>query len=600
MAKTKDRISEWTRVFIILAAVLCTAIFVYIRIEDNISVEKARKDTGFSVVTDYVCSEVADDNSPIGIIKEYTFTIDNEMDRDVCLAFYTVHQYARVYIDNECVYNLNMPEGKHIGKTVGNNWSIIPLNREDAGKTVTVEIVPVYENFRNRAVEFLIGEKQAIYSNRLSKDFLELLLSMLTVFVGIILIGMSLYYHIKSNYEKRLISLGIFSVMIGIWRLTDTRFTPFLFPNHPVLVYFLSLSMLMLGMIPLSKWIGSLFSHIFRRIIDIYCMLSAAVYMIQVVLQCLNLYDLRETLVVTHFLIVIGIIILLFAAIYERIKYPDSKGTHKERKLSFICIAGVIADVVLFYLRKNSAGLLFSLLGFLVYIVILGIANVIERSEQERKLAEKDRQLAELSRTLMDRRIAVMMSQIRSHFIFNVLTAISGYCKTNPKKADSILIRFARYLRKNIRIIEIEGLIDFCEELEQVEDYVALEQVRFEDLIEFEMDIGVKDFKLPPLTIQPLVENAIKHGLVKHNRKGIIRLTTELEDGYIKITVSDNGVGFDTKAESKPDSVGIRNVSFRLQNMVDGRLEMESVLGEGTRAIIYIPIKDETNTEEDG
>lgn len=203
MAKTQDKISKLTRIFILLAAVLCAGVLVYIRIEDNPAPENAGKDAGYIVVNDYVCNEVPDSDSPIGVIKEYTFTILNDLDRDVCLAFYTVHQYARVYIDGTCVYSLNKPAGKHIGKTVGNNWSIIPLNREDAGRKVTVEIVPMYESFRNRAVDFLIGEEHAIYIDRLSKDFLQLLLSVLTVFVGIILISMSLYYHINSNYEKR-------------------------------------------------------------------------------------------------------------------------------------------------------------------------------------------------------------------------------------------------------------------------------------------------------------------------------------------------------------------------------------------------------------
>ena len=162
----------------------------------------------------------------------------------------------------------------------------------------------------------------------------------------------------------------------------------------------------------------------------------------------------------------------------------------------------------------------FSLLSFLLYIVFLGIATMYHYGEQEMELAEKDRKLAEQERMLTERRISLMMSQIRTHFIFNVLTAISGYCKYDAKKADEALILFSRYLRKNIAIIEQEGLIPFSKELEYLEDYVSLEKIRFEDMITFEKDIRERNFMLPPLTIQPIIENAIKHGLVEHGRSG--------------------------------------------------------------------------------
>ena len=307
----------------------------------------------------------------------------------------------------------------------------------------------------------------------------------------------------------------------------------------------------------------------------------------------------------------------------------------------------MILDELAYYIKGNSSGLTFTLIAFLFYIVLMGIASIYRYSEQELQLAEKDRQLAESDRELAEsermlaerdrhlavterqlaenerklteRRISVMMSQIRSHFIFNVLTTISGYCKIDPKKADNALIRFSRYLRKNIRIIEEEGLIDFATELEQVEDYVALEQLRFEDMIVFEKEIGTSSFKIPPLTIQPIVENAIKHGLIEQDRSGVILLRTERkagqpgeaenhgagkpsgEAGWIEITVSDNGVGFVPEESGSPDSVGIRNVRYRLEHMVGGSLSIQSVPGEGTVVTIRLPeekLSEERSPEE--
>ena len=94
---------------------------------------------------------------------------------------------------------------------------------------------------------------------------------------------------------------------------------------------------------------------------------------------------------------------------------------------------------------------------------------------------------------------------------------------------------------------------------------------------------------LPPLTIQPIIENAIKHGLVEHGRSGTVKLCTERVDNDIVITVTDNGAGFALEECEKAEAVGIKNVRFRLENMVDGSLSVESSPGKGTRVTIHIP-----------
>ena len=124
-------------------------------------------------------------------------------------------------------------------------------------------------------------------------------------------------------------------------------------------------------------------------------------------------------------------------------------------RLAFLCVAGILADVAAFYIKGNSSGLLFSLMAFVIYIMIMGVNTMFEYSRQqmqiakldrelaqkdrelaksERQVAQQNRELAEKERRLTDSRIKLMMSQIRSHFIFNVLTTISTYCKIDAKK----------------------------------------------------------------------------------------------------------------------------------------------------------------------
>lgn len=595
----RGKITKLSTVLTILAGFVLLALLVLLGTMKNAKVTKSRTDGGYYKVEDYTCKEVEDVKAPIGIRKEYTFTLDSAMEKDTHLAFYTVHQYVTVFLDGENVYSIQPSDDNWVSKTVGSNWVMFPLYREDAGKEVRIEITPVYESFRNRQVDFLIGSQLAIYRDRLAKDLPQLILGIMTVFVGIVFICVVGYSLFRNRRGKGLAALGLFSVMMGLWRLTDTRFTPFIMPDKPVFLFYVSVTMLMLGMIPLMKWSKEYFHPTAYRLLDGYCILTALLCLVQLFIQFAGIADLREMLLYTHLLIGVGIVIIIGRVFYERMKYPKKPKQMLGHFLPFICVAGVAADTAAFYLKGNSSGLLFSMLAFLLYIVFVGIATMFRYSEQElvlaeqeRQLAEKDRELAEQDRKLTEQRITSMMSQIRSHFIFNVLTTISSYCKVDAKKADRALIRFSRYLRKNINIIETEGLVDFTAELEQVEDYVALEQMRFEEQITFVKNIETTSFQIPPLTIQPIVENAIKHGLVEHGRSGTVCINAMREEDYILIEVNDDGVGFDLEQQGRGESVGLKNVRYRLENMVNGSIAIESSPGEGTTVTIKIPLQE--------
>lgn len=583
----------------VLAGVAIVILLVMVARSDDIEVYTSRTESGFEKIIEYSCIEEEDANAPIGIRKEYTFTLEERKETDICLAFYTVHQYAAVYVDEENVYRLEPVGKKRLSRTPGCNWVMLPLYREDFDKEVRVEITPVYESFRDREVEFLLGSRLAIYCDRLKRDLPQLLLGAMAVFTGIVFLCVAGCSMVHARKGKSLAALGIFSAMMGLWRLTDTRFTPLLVSDHPTAVFYISVAMLMLGMIPLMKWAEDYFSKTVQCVLDGYCILAAVLCLVQVIFQIVGYADLREMLTITHLVIGAGVFAVLGGISYDHRKYPDKPKRILGNVLLFVCACGVAADIAVFYIKGNSSGLVFTLLAFLLYVVFMGILTMLQYgeqtfilAEQQRQLAEKDRLLAEQERKLTQRRIATMMSQIRSHFIFNVLSTISSYCKSDAKKADQALIRFARYLRRNIRIIEEEGTIDFASELEQVEDYVALEQMRFEDKITFVKDIETTSFQLPPLTIQPIVENAIKHGLLEHGKSGTICLSTLRESDHITILVEDDGAGFDPDKLETEDSVGLKNVRSRLETMVGGSLVIRSCPGEGTTVAITIPLSD--------
>lgn len=193
-------------------------------------------------------------------------------------------------------------------------------------------------------------------------------------------------------------------------------------------------------------------------------------------------------------------------------------------------------------------------------------------------------------RALMaEQRIKIMMSQIQPHFVSNTLTTIQSLCLIDPQKAFEVTGKFGAYLRNNIASLEQDSLIPIKKELEHTKVYAEIEMLRFPE-ISVVYHIDSEDFDVPALTIQPLVENAIRHG-VRNRNQGFVEISTKSTDGSHIITISDNGVGFDTKQALPTDGthLGIKNVSDRIREMCGGTLKIDSSIDEGTVVTIIIP-----------
>ena len=196
-------------------------------------------------------------------------------------------------------------------------------------------------------------------------------------------------------------------------------------------------------------------------------------------------------------------------------------------------------------------------------------------------------------RLIAEQRNALMMSQINPHFIYNTLTAIASLCEIDPKRARALTVEFSSFLRQNLDTLTATELIPFEREMAHVRSYLKIEKERFKDKLNVNYKISDEDFSLPPLTIQPLVENAVKHGITKKTGGGTICISTWTEGRFHVVEIKDDGIGFDPEAPSDAAKThyGLENVRGRLRAMCRGTLEVRSKTDVGTRVTVRIPVK---------
>lgn len=192
-----------------------------------------------------------------------------------------------------------------------------------------------------------------------------------------------------------------------------------------------------------------------------------------------------------------------------------------------------------------------------------------------------------------EQRIQIMISQIQPHFLYNTLSTIQALCHADPEKAAEISEKFGTYLRQNLDSLDQSDLIPINKEIEHTKIYSDIEQIRFPS-IQVVYDVEEGDFLLPALTIQPMVENAIRHG-VRGKRQGVVKITSRKLENCYEIRIEDNGKGFDVEALTTMENthIGIRNVKGRIEKLCHGEFSIESVKDEGTCVIIRIPFSVE-------
>ena len=305
--------------------------------------------------------------------------------------------------------------------------------------------------------------------------------------------------------------------------------------------------------------------------------------------------------------------LLIYTQFSTTIYYYDAQGVYHRGPLYPVLLVPPVCimalNLLVLYHRRNRFShkqrvafaiyilvplltMLAQMLFYGLYVIVFGTSAAalfmflyIQRDQAER-YAKREAENAQL-------RVDIMLSQIQPHFMYNTLGAIGHLCKNDPE-AKAAVNRFSRYLRHNMDSLTQSEPIPFTTELEHTKAYLELEQLRFPEELKVEYALQCTEFLLPTLTLQPLAENAVRHGVRKsESGAGTVSISTRETPDRYEITVTDDGAGFDIGA--KPDDgqshIGLDNVRERLRRISGGELRIESSPGQGCRATILLPKK---------
>ena len=659
--QNQNRLSERRRIeardiVVLIAAIalivtIVLAGFVYIGGGDtntNIDSRSAGYNDGWTLVLDGESSLVdlpvkakSDGNGAILLKKG----LPSELKSNSAIMLRTYHQNLEVRVNGKMRFRYPSERRNVNFNIITDDWVLVPLGPEDARQTLEVKYTHNRWSYFNGTIsDIYIGEDESVLRYIRVVTGFDYALGLILITLGCVLMVMGWLYRSFSNYKARA-CIGMIFFSFGIW-LTNRAKMPLIHLNADLkfLIAFIFITLV-------TPFIFLYCYFRFPNKWQIYSLLGFRLGLVAAGVMILLLVFAGtsvELAVRVVYIIAILAVVYLAVLLYQYAFGKDSRfisGPVKLiNKIEFFAvlilpIAAVVGDFAYPDLLASDPSTMFRICANIVmiaYIVSMIIYSYNESLNREMVIKK-----------LHDSQVELMMGQIQPHFIFNTLSSIRTLVKVEPDTAYDMIYDFSNYLRANVdNITNMDG-IKFAAEVEHIKSYVNIEKVRFGDRVNVEYDIQSLNFYVPPLSIQPLVENAIKHGICKKPEGGTVWLKSwEDEDNYIVI-VQDNGQGFSAErleeifsidsddenlggmsqsvdsgdairelleastlrdvtgkvvelaAKDRKDfsgngaehheSTGMRNISLRLREMAGARMEIDSQEGRGTLIKVYFP-----------
>lgn len=499
---------------------------------------------------------------------------------------------VRIWQNGDLIFSFGQPGSyPSFSKSPGNVWKNFSTPAISPEDSIKIELESVYPNNVSTAyLDFLsqlqTGDTAALLHQLFQETGPTVLLGGMVFLLGcLLLITTAVLRLMKTRIPIKALFFSLLAISSGLWFFFDFRIISLIIPFG---VFGNILSMLCLCLFfPLLNLYALQFVK-GRGEIALTCVtaLQLCFTLFYLVTQGLSIYDGFDLLTPLVLLIVMGLLCLLAVLFYETVW----KKNHEARfmLLSSAVLLLIFADAGE-YLVERSPSYLMTKIAYCLFIaihffyVVSGIHGSILSLQRAKRLEGE----------LAQSRIAIALSQIQPHFLYNTLTAIKQLCAVDPQRAEQAIGNFSIFLRGNLDSLTSTSPIPFERELNHIRHYLALEQLRFGKRLQVVFDLQFTGFLLPSLTVQPLVENAVRYGVTKKAQGGTVTISTREEASHILLQVSDDGAGFNPERplSDNRSHIGIENVQNRLKAQCDGLLTVKSAPGSGT--VVTILLKKE-------
>lgn len=534
-----------------------------------------------------------------------TFSLPKSQGIPQTLCFYNYHSVITVWFGEQQVYTYGTKIAQK-GNMIGAVYVQIPIPADSESMVCKIRLDVKEDNAFTNIPDFQIFHSQTAYQYFLDYQLLTFVI-LLTIFSTSI-IGLMILFLTSTTVAFTAINRQLTTHLL-ICCAFFSNFSLYLFITSGMYPLFWSgyvwsqleyISFITIG-IPFLLLFYNYINHD-RRFLYIAFGWGAGV-VVTMVLHFTNLLHLNQTTPVfypAYFIIMvmmivtflrsphniksrissIGLLIMLFFLTFDQIRYL------------IIRYANIVDS-------KNVTGL--STIGLLSFFTLILMDTVVDFTNKQKMVYTSQLEMKKLELELNNMYLSGLLSQIQPHFLYNSLSSIRSMIKTDPQRSYDLLYDFTRYLRSSLKLLSTHELISFHDELQNIQSYLNIEQARLGNKLTVEMDIPYQDFLIPPLTVQPLVENAVKHGIFPLGKKGghLIIRTGKNHEGYF-IFIRDNGVGFNVDERNKQQNgIALHNLKYRLENLTRATLAMKSAKGQGTTITITIPLEDSKDEYRD-
>lgn len=540
-------------------------------------------DSGWTQVLPDVHLELEDLASAVEQRKETPIVIQRTITEDMLnesVVFYGEHQEIFVYVGETEVYSFTCPEELETFGSPGRTWVNVPINEDELGETLTIALRSNFTLYHGLPASIFCVDDGVIYA--VQTNFLALRNT-----VALIVIGLALVSYINAvlwedkQLKRYLFTMADLYLFIGLWLCAEVNVLAIWLGRASLSAV---MAMVFLRMVPIA------FYYFFMSMLPYVSWrtrLAGFVAWLNFFAAIISQFVFGKSLIETLGVNVAAVITLCVIGLYEVYHYYRYENTLKVRaNACYFTIILFLATLLecTFYLNYQTYGNFIGLPLTIACIIYAGIAHMIlVHSESQADVAK--RRLEEEYNKLNKKPLE---QQINAHFLYNSLNTISAYCKESPDKAYDAICIVGKYMRAYTHLVNADEYVTLEEELDLIQKYVIIQNMRFENSLKFTVNNNCEDVWLPALTLQPLVENAINHGIRKDFTSGEIKISADYSYNMVKIVVEDNGVGFNIDELKNAKGVGYRNLKHRL-NVMGGEISVSSIKNVGTKVTVIVP-----------